>query len=150
MAANRYGHIDLASKFWPDQNHWIKMLEIPVGWFPHWRVLDSKSIVKHIACNIDIHGPLMSALTEVRFHGLGQELHTFDGCFNIRQVRGATSISAHAYGLALDLNAAENPLGSLHSKFSSKFVDCFIKFGFSWGGNFHGRKDPMHFSWCWE
>lgn len=151
-AEQRYGHIDFASKHWPERNHWIRSLIIPEGMFPNWKVLNTKIPVKTIACNIDIHGPLMAALNSVHDKGLGGQLKTFDGCFNIRMVRGTRSaFSAHSYGLAVDLNAALNPMGKvLHTTFTPEFVKCFTDQGFAWGGNFKSRRDPMHFSYCWE
>lgn len=153
LAVGRYGGIDFASKHWPQQGKWIQSLEIPAEWFPSWHVLDSKAQVRHIACNLDIHMPLLAALKSVHERGLGDLLKTFDGCFNIRMVRGSTAaVSAHSYGLALDINASENGLGQTHGGFYNHldFVKCFTEQGFAWGGNFHGRKDPMHFSYCWE
>lgn len=151
-AAARYGHIDFASRHWPDQGKWLKLLEIPHDWFPGWKVQGTKMQTTHIACNLDLHAPLLTALTHVHERKLGKELLSFDGCFNIRMVRGSTShFSAHSYGLAVDLNASRNPMGQvLHSSWSKEFVACFKEQGFDWGGDWHGRKDPMHFSFCWE
>lgn len=152
-AVSRYGQIDFASKHWEGQSKWLKMFLIPEGWFPNWYVLSTKFPVHAIAANLDMHGPLLEALTKVRAKNLGGLLHTFDGCFNIRMVRGTlNSPSAHAYGLAIDLNAASNGLGVTHGGFFDhpEFVKCFVEAGFSWGGNFKSRKDAMHFSYCWE
>jgi hypothetical protein len=152
QAAARYGHIDFASRHWPDQGKWLKMLEIPPEWFPQWRVLGTKIPVTHIACNLDLHAPLLTALRHVHERGLGKELLTFDGCFNIRMVRGSnTHFSTHSYGLGLDINAKWNPMGPvLHTTWSKAFVKCFTEQGFDWGGDWNGRKDPMHFSLAWE
>ena len=150
MAEGRYGHIDLASGHWADQNKWIIMLPIPTGMFPNWKVLNYQIPVHAIACNQDVYGPLWSALQAVKRNGLESELKTFDGCFNIRTVRGSDLVSTHSYGLAVDLNAGIEPLGSLTTHWSQGFRDCFTSSGFDWGGNFTGRKDPMHFSYAWE
>lgn len=150
-AIERYGAIDFASKHWAMQSHWIIMYEVPEAMFPNWHVLDTKMPVKHIAVNRDMYDPLDAALKSLIKGGLADELHTFDGCLNIRPVRGTLhSPSCHSYGLALDLDAAMNPLGDPTSSFSSGFVKCFTDQGFNWGGNFHHRKDPMHFSYAWE
>ena len=151
-AVARYGHIDLASAYWPDKNKWIKMFEVPVGWFPNWRVLDTHYVVKHIACNIDTHKPLLAALQSVHDKNLGHVLKTFDGCFNIRKVRGSAAMSTHSYGLGFDFNASLNPLGSLSGDFGKhpEFIKCFKDQGFDWGGDWSGRKDFMHLSWAWE
>lgn len=146
----RYGHIDFASRHWPEQAIWIKSLHIPDGMFPNWHVLDTQLPVRSIACNIDIHQPLLQALTAIHDKGLGANLHTFDGCFNIRLVRGSnTHFSAHSYGLALDLNAKTNALGATQGGFYDlpELVKSFKDAGFAWGGDFHGRRDPMHMTW---
>lgn len=152
QAIQRYGSIDLEHRLWVGEDRWIKPLAVPEGWFPGWHVLDTDHIVKFIACNVDTHEPMLAALRMVRDKGLGGVLKTFDGCFNIRAVRGSGSLSTHAYGLGFDFNAAGNPLGSTRGDFAAHmdFVNCFVAQGFDWGGAFTGRKDPMHFSYAWE
>lgn len=153
LAIERYGAIDFASGHWPEQNQWIRILQIPPGMFPKWYVLNTRMPVKHIACNYDIAPPLMRALQAISEGNLQDQLETFDGCFNIRLVRGSShAMSAHSYGLAIDLNADDNELGQTEGGFykSPEFVKCFTDQGFDWGGSFHSRKDPMHFSYAWE
>lgn len=149
-AMHRYGEIDLAHAHWPDQAKWLSYVNIPLDWFPAWKV-EGKTVT-HIYCNIDTHAPLLAALTEVHAKGLGSVLKTFDGCFNIRVVRGSTSMSTHAYGLGFDINASLNPLAGTHGDFSKHLdvVDCFKRQGFDWGGDWSGRKDQMHLSFAWE
>jgi hypothetical protein len=148
----RYGHIDLANKFWPNSGKWMKTLAIPGGWFPNWYAAETKSLVTHIYANVDIHEPFIAALTAVHQKGLGRLLHTYDGCWNIRATRGSQQMSAHAYGLAVDLNAAENPLRATSGGFYNHpdFIECFTHQGFDSGCYFTHRKDPMHVSFCWE
>jgi hypothetical protein len=154
QAVERYGHIDFASKHWPKESEWIKLAVIPTDWFKHWTVLDTDLPVRVIACNADIKVPLMTALFNVKEQGLGDLLQTFDGCYNVRMVRGSNTLfSAHSYGLAFDLNASANPLGMTQHGFYDHLdlVKCFTDQGFHWGGNWSGRKDPMHFSFAgWE
>lgn len=150
-AIARYGAIDFASRHWPDSGKWVKLLEIPQVWFPNWHVMGTKMPVRHIACNLDMHQALYSALNSVYVRGLGQHLKTFDGCFNIRAVRGRSSPSTHSYGLAIDIDARTNPMSKLlRTDLPGEFVRCFTDQSFSWGGDFHSRKDPMHFSFAWE
>jgi hypothetical protein len=147
---NRYGAIDFSTGYWPEKRQWLTMLEIPVNWFPNWYVLDSKMPVKRIACNVDMKDNLYAALEQVSQLD-PKALQTFDGCFEIRLVRGSkTNFSAHSYGLAVDLNAHDNPLGVSTGGFyeTPSVVDCFRKNGFTWGGDFQHRKDPMHFTFC--
>ncbi len=153
QCVQRYGHIDFGARYWPDQTYWLSQLHVPAGWFPAWTVMDTRQPVKMIACNLDMKGPLYSALESLHNKNLGHLLSTYDGCFNIRMVRGSNDhFSAHSYGLAIDLNASTNQLGHTSGGFYQypELVKCFTDQGFSWGGNFHGRKDPMHLSYCWE
>lgn len=146
----KYGAIDFHSKTWPEQKNWMTMLQVPAG-LSNWMVAGSHIPVAHVYCNRDMSQPLLQALNAILKAGIADKLHTYDGCFNIRAVRGAipAHFSAHSYGLAIDINAATNPMGpSLHTDMSPEFVKCFTDQGFTWGGNFRDRKDPMHFSYC--
>jgi len=86
-------------------------------------------------------------------------LDEYDGCFCCRAIRGQTRhYSTHSWGIAFDLNAAHNPLASIPPAsfdathpfvFTSDhpIVKIFKKHGFTWGGEFQHRKDPMHFQY---
>ena len=100
-------------------------------------------IPKKIYCNKDIVAPLSAAFKNLIDRGFVKELKTFDGCFNIRKQRGATSQSIHSWGCAIDVNAAWNQLTKTPT-LSSGFVKCFTDAGFDWGGNWQ-RLDGMHF-----
>lgn len=150
-AITRYGAIDLASGHWADQSKWITMLDVPAGWFPNWTVLDTKVPVTHIACNRDFAAVLRGVFNEIRYQNLTRELKTYDGCFNIRPVRGVpTAISTHAYGLGIDLNAALEPMGRTYTSWTPGFIEAFKKYDVDWGGTFKSRPDNMHFSFGWE
>lgn len=97
-----------------------------------------------------LEAPCMAALRAVAAKGLAQELCTFDGCFNIRPPKaGGMRYSMHAYGLALDLNAAQNAFGA-KPRFSEAFVACFAANGFEWGGLWSPPGvDGMHFQIVW-
>lgn len=101
-------------------------------------------IPKRIYCNQDMVTPLSKSFKALIDTGKVKELKTWDGCFNIRKKRGLSSMSMHSWGLAVDVNAFENGLGTT-GKLSKGFVKCFTDNGFEWGGNWTGRKDPMHF-----
>ncbi len=73
-----------------------------------------------------------------------------------RNIRGSEQLSNHATGTAIDLNADRHPLGTdPHHTFTNAQIaaihmilaKCTID-GVPvvrWGGDYHGRKDPMHF-----
>lgn len=66
-----------------------------------------------------------------------------------RDVRGRPGVkSNHAWGLAVDLNAATNPMtndGRTHTDLPSNVRSLAARWGLRWGGDYSGRKDPMHF-----
>lgn len=113
-----------------------------VVWLPE-DIIQLPHLPKRIFCNRDLIKPLRQALVNLIARGHKDELHSWDGCFNIREQRGSTQTSLHSWAIAIDLNAAENPLGK-PPVLSDGFVKCFTDAGFDWGGNWK-RKDGMHF-----
>ena len=83
-----------------------------------------------------------------------------------RATTGGTSYSAHAYGLAIDLNPFQNPYQSgdlVIPERASAYLDrswlrpgmitadgpvvrAFAGIGWSWGGDWQSLKDYQHFS----
>ena len=104
--------------------------------------LEHGHIPKKIYCNKDLIGPLTQAFKNVNDRGLAEQIKTWDGCFNIRKKRGATSSSLHSWGIAIDINAAWNGFGK-HPTMSPELVKCFTDAGFDWGGVWK-KPDGMH------
>ena len=129
-ALKRYGNPDAANKC---MILWDVPTELEIGLIP-----------KRIYCNKDLVKPLENAFKNLISRGFVSEIKTWDGCFNIRKKRGLNSMSLHSWGLAVDVNAFENGLGT-KGKLTAGFVRCFTDAGFEWGGNWSGRTDPMHF-----
>lgn len=117
-------------------------------------------IPKRIYCNKALINPIKSAFKNLIDRNLVNELKTWDGCFNVRPMRGYEKkytlaiksgdyeiginyLSVHAWGCAIDLNASWNGLGKTPT-LSAGFVKCFTDAGFDWGGTWK-RKDGMHF-----
>src|SRR5271157_5999364 len=97
-----------------------------------------------------MHAPLRAALEAIIARGLAGEIHTYDGCWNIRQAKGGSIMSMHSWGLALDLDALLNPFGG-DPVWSPEFVKCFAQNGFEWGGLWvpDSIRDGMHFQIPW-
>lgn len=80
-----------------------------------------------------------------------QQLHVFSGTWNIRNMRGGSSLSTHAFGVAIDIAAPWNALGRKpgYNKHSftdnSLIVKAFKEEGWIWGGDWERRPDGMHF-----
>lgn len=71
-------------------------------------------------------------------------IQTYNGCLNIRMKRGKNEPSVHSWGLAIDINAKQYPMGSVEQQ-PEAITNAFKKQGFSWGGHWKSRKDPMHY-----
>lgn len=128
--------------------------------FAHWGdpVNDEHFAAKFIVEDSHAVGGKMVAIACHRFiaplfHNVWAELlaaghldliSSFDGCFNIRSIRGGSHPSLHSWGLAIDLNAELFPLGS-HSRQAPELVQAFARQGFINGADFRFRKDAMHF-----
>jgi hypothetical protein len=69
------------------------------------------------------------------------------GGYNLRNIRGSSRLSQHAFGTAIDINAEENPMGGTTSNLPADISAIAARFGLNWGGNWRTRKDPMHFEW---
>lgn len=116
----------------PNMVVWDVPAELEIGMIP-----------KKIYCNKDMVKPLSMAFKKLIDTKAVNELKTWDGCFNIRNKRGLSSLSLHSWGIAIDVNAFENGLNQT-PKLSKQFVECFTTSGFDWGGTWT-RKDGMHF-----
>ena len=120
----------------PNESKFMVMWDVPPE-------LEIGVIPKRVYCNKVMVPHLSQAFQNLIDAGCVKELKTWDGCFNIRNVRGRTVPSLHSWGVAIDVNAAWNGLGK-RSTLSPEFVKCFTDAGFDWGGLW-GRPDPMHF-----
>ncbi len=142
----KYGFPDLKDKDFISN---LKLYKTPES-------LIKKNVPKRLYMNIDLKDPLYSALSELE----DTDIKTWDGLFNIRPIRGKETLvaslismgklnealkymSAHSYGMAIDINAATNKLNT-KGDMNPRIVETFLKYGFEWGGNF-SRLDPMHF-----
>lgn len=81
--------------------------------------------------------------------------------FNYRKVKGSKVLSAHSYGMAIDINPLQNPhikgkvIQPYKGKYNvnasgtiirdSKLVKEFVKRGWQWGGRWKSSKDYQHF-----
>ena len=105
--------------------------------------LELGAIPNRIYCNKDMIAPLTQAFKNIRDRGLGDQVKTWDGCFNIRLKRGSTNVSLHSWGIAIDINAAWNRFRSKPTM-GFELVKAFTDAGFEWGGDW-SQPDGMHF-----
>jgi hypothetical protein len=82
----------------------------------------------------------------VQERGLQTSVTSFGGCFAFRPQRTGYKLSAHSWGIAIDLNSESNPQGSA-GVMDARVIDIFRSAGFQWGGEWKGDAcDPMSFS----
>lgn len=70
--------------------------------------------------------------------------------WNYRPIRGATALSNHASATAIDCNAPLHPMGKANtfSPAQRRQIEAILRYCdgvVRWGGDYHGRKDEMHF-----
>lgn len=99
---------------------------------------------------------LLAALTKVwNYYDCDQaaidrlRISSYAGTYNPRKVRGsATKWSNHAFGAAIDLDAEHNGFNTGKGSMPMPVVAAFKSEGATWGGDYKGRTDPMHFEFC--
>jgi hypothetical protein len=127
----------------PYDSDWIR---IEPRWLDRNIVTRSVPILGAVTCNRRVMEPLRRALRSLERRGLARVVDRADyaGCFAPRRIPGSGSLSLHAWGLAIDINAAANPrLGE--SRQDRRLVRAMEAAGFTWGGRWPTVPDPMHF-----
>ncbi len=121
-----------------------------IGIEPGWRrrtiVTRRVPILGSVTCHRAMFAPLRRALGRLERRGLARLVDTgdFAGCHAPRRIPGSGTLSLHAWGLAIDLNASENPQGSAPRQ-DRRLVSAFERAGFTWGGRWPTAPDGMHF-----
>lgn len=140
----------------PEQtgSSYLTTIDLP---YPMRIAWDREHTVKRISCNKVIAEPLRKVFSEILAHyGLPEiqrlGIDLYGGCFNYRAMRGGSSWSVHAWGLAIDLDPDRNLLKE--SRKTARFarpeykpmIDIFYRNGFV---NLGVEKDYdwMHFQW---
>jgi D-alanyl-D-alanine carboxypeptidase len=127
----------------PYGSDWIR---VEPRWLDRNIVTRSVPILGAVTCNRRLFAPLRRALRTLERRGLSSVVDRGDyaGCFAPRRIPGSGSLSLHAWGLAIDINAAANPrLGD--SRQDRRLVRAMEDAGFTWGGRWPTVPDPMHF-----
>jgi len=96
---------------------------------------------------------LEAVLQDIDTAGLAHLIEKCDGTVVERHIswNPANRLSSHTWGIAIDINAAQNPQGSAPAAQGTdgsvwELVPIFNRHGFAWGGHFrNGGPDGMHF-----
>jgi hypothetical protein len=126
------------------------------GWGPGWPVDRSRDMVtlrfEGVEFPAGVHrtvAPLMYALLDESSRWIDPHPLWCWGYANrpIKLPNGGftNTPSNHSWGLAIDLNAPENPFGGSSHTIPEAMGELWEAYGFRWGGNYSGTRDWMHF-----
>jgi hypothetical protein len=106
-------------------------------------------LLGEVTCHRALFGQLRAALKAVAAEGLGHTINPsqYGGCFGPRFINSdpGARLSHHAWGVAIDINVAENLYGTRPDQ-DMRLVEAFRGAGFTWGGDWQ-IPDGMHFEW---
>jgi hypothetical protein len=114
-------------------------------------VTDDVPVLGRVTCHRTIVEMLAGAMHQLVEEGLAHLIDPagYAGCWNPRYIQPTTGrpagISRHAWGAAVDVNAATNQLGSAGNQ-DPRLVEVMSEWGFTWGGDWL-VPDPMHFEY---
>jgi len=135
-----------------EKGTYLTTIDLPYKMRIAW---DTDETVSKLRCHKDIADNLLAVFNDLLKHygyekivELGIDL--YGGCFNYRKMRGGTSWSKHAWGIAIDLDPSRNKLKE--TKRTARFarpeykpmIDIFYKHGFKSLG-VEKDYDWMHF-----
>ena len=102
-------------------------------------------ILGQVHCHREAVPLLRAALAELARRGLGDLIVGYAGCFSPRfaNFNPTSGLSHHSWGIAFDINAAQNPLGA-EPTLDPRIVEVMRRWGFTWGGLWL-VPDGMHF-----
>ena len=127
------------------QTEFLDRVPLPVALPLSW---DTSRSVTQFTCHRLVVPMFARVFADIQTAGLESKLNTFGGCFSFRPQRAGIKLSAHAWGIAIDLNPETNQQGTA-GNMDQGIVTIFRQAGFEWGGGWQGkRRDPMHFQFC--
>lgn len=123
----------------------VGRIQIDPKWVAANIVTTSVPSLGSVQCHKLIAPALVNVFKALQAQGLAKSLEYF-GCFFPRHKmwNPAKQLSVHSWGVAIDLNAETNKVGTA-GNMDVRVIRVFAEHGFYWGGNFG---DPMHFQYC--
>lgn len=114
---------------------------IPLAWNEHVEISE-------IRCHRLLGKHFEAVFQNILDRGLRDKIQSYGGCFQFRQKRNRAELSAHSWGIAIDINPGSNKQGT-RGDMDEGVVKIFKDAGFIWGGEWAGKRcDPMHFQFC--
>jgi hypothetical protein len=116
--------------------------------YPLMLSFDHALKITHFRCHNLLVEVFEQTFREIVEQGFGEYLCSFGGCFTFRPQRRGSKLSAHSWGIAIDLNPETNAQGT-SGDMNPGIISIFQRNGFEWGGTWIGKhRDPMHFQYC--
>ena len=126
-----------------------RLIEIDEGWRRSNIRSTTIPVVGEVVCHRSLIPQLRAAMKEVVARDLAYTIQPdqYAGCFGARFISAGPRhrLSHHAWGIAVDFNASENPTG-IRPNLDRRFVNVMREHGFTWGGDWL-VPDGMHFEW---
>lgn len=117
------------------------------GWVARQIADINVPLLGRVRCHRAMLPQLSGALAEVKAAGLSSSIKPgqYGGCYVARFIArdGTQPLSMHAWGLAIDINVADNPQGR-RPGMDPAVVAIFERWGFRWGGRW-SNPDGQHF-----
>ena len=127
------------------QADFLERMALPFPLLLSW---DHSKSVNKITCHKLVTAVFAAVFARIQERGLQAKIRSFGGCFAFRPQRTGSKLSAHSWGIAIDLNPESNAQGSA-GDMDAGVIEIFRVAGFKWGGDWAGRtRDPMHFQFC--
>jgi hypothetical protein len=122
-------------------------LELDPAWVAANIVEVDLPVLGRTRCHALVVPMVEGALAELANAGLTSLVDPadFGGCYAPRLIGTGLGVSRHAWGVAIDVNVAANPLGGT-SRQDPRLVAVMRHWGLAWGGEWL-RPDPMHFEY---
>ena len=106
-------------------------------------------VLGRVVCHRTLFPQLRQALRELAARGAAFTVDRaqYGGCYSPRSINQQPNerLSHHSWGIAIDLNVAENAFGTKGDQ-DRRLVEVMEKWGFTWGGRWL-VPDAMHFEW---
>jgi D-alanyl-D-alanine carboxypeptidase-like protein len=123
----------------------LAKVRLPFPLPPAW---DLSQTINQMTCHRRMAPVYASVFASIQQQDLQARVSSFGGCFAFRPQRTGSKLSAHSWGIAIDLNPGSNLQGSA-GDMDAGLTEIFHSAGFAWGGYWKGKAcDPMHFQFC--
>jgi D-alanyl-D-alanine carboxypeptidase len=127
------------------QTDFLERVNLP---FPLRLSWDRSRTILQMTCHQRLTSVSAGIFGCIQERGLQEKISSFGGCFAFRPQRSGNKLSAHSWGIAIDLNPESNQQGS-SGNMDAELIEVFRQAGFEWGGDWDAKsRDPMHFQFC--